>query len=154
MQTLKEKLKEDLKKALMSRDIVKRSLIQVILGEVALEDGRGAVGFHLNDDGILAVLKKLKKNHEVTKTECEAAGREVPEDILKEIEILNTYLPAQMSKEDVEKIVDSLILEIGATSMKEMGSVMGAFNSKYAGQADGKIVSQIVKEKLNKNVQP
>jgi uncharacterized protein YqeY len=149
MQTLKEKLKEDLKVAMKTGNALKKDLIKVVLGEIALEEGRGKAGFFLNDEGVMSILKKFKNNQEVIKEEYEKLQKEVPADTLKEIEILSSYLPQQMSKEEIEVEVSTIISEVGATSMKEMGKVMGAFNAKHAGKADNKIVSETVKNKLN-----
>ena len=150
MQTLKEKLKEDLKVALKTGDVTKKVLIQVILGEVALEETRGRSDFRMNDDGVISLIKKIKKNQEDTKVGYEEQHRDVPESIIKEIEILNSYLPKQMSYADVEAQVDIIINEIGATSMKDMGQIMKILNDKHKGEFDGKIVAEIVKKQLNK----
>lgn len=149
MQTLKEKLKEDLKIALKTSNVAKKELIKVVLSEISLEEGRGSVGFFLNDEGVMAILKKFKKNQELIKEEYEKLGQPVPEAVTKEIKILESYLPSQMNEEEIGNIVTDLISETGATSMKEMGKVMSAFNAKYAGKADNKIVSQAIKNKLN-----
>lgn len=149
MQTLKEKLKEDLKVALKSGNSLKKELIKVVLGEIAIEEGRGKAGFLLNDEGVMAVIKKEKNSQEIIKAEYEKIQKEVPADVLMEIEILNSYLPQQMTKEEIEAQVVETIKEIGSTSMKDMGQVMKSFNSKYSGKADGKTVSEIVKSKLN-----
>lgn len=148
MQTLKEKLKEDLKVALKNGNSLKKDLIRMILSEVSLEEGRGAVGFLLNDEGVLSVIKKLKKSQEINKEGYEKLQKELPENLIKEIEILNSYLPQQMEEEEIKRIVSELISEVGAESMKDVGKVMSAFNSKYAGKADNKIVSTAVKDCL------
>lgn len=149
MQTLKEKLKEDLKIALKTSNVAKKELIKIVLSEIALEESRGSVGFFLNDEGVMAVLKKFKKNQELIKEGYEKIGQPIPEAVTREIKIIDSYLPSLMSEEEIDKIVVDLISETGATSMKEMGKVMSAFNAKYAGQADNKIVSQTIKNKLN-----
>ena len=149
MQTFKEKLKEDLKVAFKSSNNSKKELIKMILSEVALEEGRGAAGFQLNDEGVMSILKKFKKNLEINKSGYEAQNKEIPQSLFIEMEILDEYLPKVMAKEEIEVIIDALVVETGAASMKDMGKLMGAFNAKYAGKADNKIVSQVVKEKLN-----
>lgn len=151
MQKLKEKLKEDLKVAIKSSNNVKKEIIKLVLSEVALEEKRGAAGFLLNDEGVMAVIKKLKKSCEITKEGYEKQEQEVPSQILDEIAALDSYLPQKMSEEQVVEKVEFIINELNATSMKDMGKVMFKFNSDYCNQADGKIVSQIVRAKLTEN---
>ena len=149
MSTLKEKLKEDLKASIKSSNGLRRELIKVILGEIAIEEGRGRAGFFLNDEGVLAILKKAKKNQELVKEGYEISNREVPEDTIKEIEIIESYLPTQMSEDQIRMLVSDIIEEFGECSIKDMGRIMAKFNSEFPGKANGKTVSQIVKEKLN-----
>lgn len=149
MQTLKEKLKEDLKTAFKTSDNSKKELIRMILSEIALEEGRGAAGFSLNDEGVLSVIKKMKKNSEAIVEGCKESGREIDNKILKEIEILNSYLPKQLTEDQIKMLVADIMEELGANSIKDMGKIMSKFNSEFPGQADGKIVSQIVKNRLN-----
>jgi len=148
MQTLKEKLKEDLKVSIKSSDISKKELVKVILSEISLEEKRGAAGFSLNDEGVTAVIKKMKKNAETIKEECKKVGKEIDPSVLKEIEILDSYLPKQLSEDQIKMLVADIMEELGTNSIKDMGKIMSKFNSQFAGQADGKIVSQIVKERL------
>ena len=151
MQTLKEKLKEDLKVALKTGNYVKKDLIKVILSEISIEEGRGAANFFLNDEGILSVIKKIKKNQEELLEKSKNIGRSETEieAIEKEIKILNLYLPVQMTEEEIELAVEHIIESLGASSMKEMGLVMNKFSTDYPGLADGKIVSKYVKSKLS-----
>jgi len=146
--TLKEKLKEDLKMSIKNSDSLKKNLLRVVLGEIALEETSGRAAFILNDDGVMSIIRKSKGSLELTKAECVKYQKPISEDIDKEIAILEVYLPKQMSKEEIQTEVAIVITEIGATSIKEMGLVMKAFNVKFAGKADGKTVSEIVKEKL------
>lgn len=148
MQTLKEKLKEDLKVAIKSSDNLKKELIKVILGEITLEESRGASRFTLNDEGVMAILKKARKNQDITKEGYAARNEELPIFVLKEIEILDSYLPELMSEDQIKMIISQIIEDTGASSMKDMGKVMAEFNSQYAGKADNKFVSQYIKEKL------
>jgi hypothetical protein len=148
MQTLKEKLKEDLKVSIKSSDTTKKELVKVILSEISLEEKRGAAGFFLNDEGVTAVIKKMKKNAETIKEECNKIGKAIDPSVFKEIEILDTYLPKQLSEDQIKMLVADIMEELGTSSIKDMGKIMTKFNSQFAGQADGKIVSQIVRERL------
>ncbi len=150
-QTLKEKLKEDLKVALKTGNSIKKNIIKVILSEVALEEGRGSASFFLNDEGVLSVIKKCKKSQETIKEGYEKLKKEIPEEVLKEIKILDSYIPQQMSEDIIQEQINAMIEETGCDTMKDMGMLMTMFNKKFAGKADNRIVSQILREKLNGN---
>jgi len=149
MQTLKEKLKEDLKISIKNSNSLKKNLLRVVLGEIALEETSGKAAFILNDEGVMSIIRKSKSSLELTKAECKKFQKPIPEEVDKEIAILDTYLPQQMVEEEIKTEIAAIITEIGATSMKEMGLVMKAFTAKFSGKADGKLVSTIVREKLN-----
>jgi uncharacterized protein YqeY len=153
MQTLKERLKEDLKIAIKTSNSVKKDLLKVILSEIAAEEGRGKIGHFLNDEGVISILKKFKKNQEelIEKYKIDNRSEIEIESAKKELFILEFYFPQQMSEDEIKSEITSIIDEIGATSMKDMGKVMNSFNYKHAGKADGRLVSEIVKDKLNGN---
>jgi len=99
---------------------------------------------------MLAIVAKEVKKRRESLPEYEKAGRQdIVDNLNKEIAILEVYMPEQLSEEDIRKIVIETIEEVGATSPKDMGKVMQGVRAKTAAQADGKVVSQIVKEELN-----
>ena len=149
MQTLKEKLKEDLKVSWKSGESVKKDLIRVILGEISLEEKSRTTAFLLDDEGVTSILKKAKKNHELTKEGYEKEKREVPDVLFREMEIIDSYLPKQLSEEQIKVLLVDIVEEFGECSIKDMGKIMAKFNAEFPGQADGKIVAKIVKEKLS-----
>ena len=101
------------------------------------------------EEECIAVLKKLAKQRKESIEQFGAAGRQDLVDAeTKELKLLETYLPQQMSREQIEKIVTEVIAETGAKSVKEMGAVMKAVQAKTAGSADNKLVSEIIKSKL------
>ena len=96
----------------------------------------------------LTLIKEVKKRKESV-AEYENAGRQdIADNLKREIEILSKYLPEQLSEEEIAKMVDEAIAESGAASPRDMGKVMGLLRPKTQGKADGKVVSDIVKEKL------
>lgn len=103
----------------------------------------------LPDSDVLKIIQKLVKEREDTAQIYMDANRpELANKELSEAAVLKTYLPKQLSVEEVAAIVESVIAEIGATSMKDMGKVMGAVNQRVKGQSDGKTISFIVKTLL------
>ncbi|SHG91001.1 GatB/YqeY domain-containing protein [Tepidibacter thalassicus] len=145
--SLKSKLMDDLKLAMKEKDQVKKSVITLIRSAVKQYEVDNRI--ELDDDGVIDIVSKQMKQRKDALEEFKKAGRE---DLIaqteSEIEILKTYLPAQLSDEEVEKIVVETIGEISASSMKDMGKVMSAIMPKVKGKADGKIVNQLVKKHL------
>ncbi len=104
----------------------------------------------LEDNEILDIIAKQHKQRKDALADFVKAGRDdLIETTNQEIAIIKKYLPEQLSREEIEKIVDETIEEVGATSMKEMGKVMGKLMPKVKGVADGKVVNEIVREKLS-----
>lgn len=145
---LKEKLMDDLKAAMKDKDIIRKNTVQMVRSAILQFEKDNLC--ELDDDGILDVIaKELKKRRDVL-PEYEKSGREdLIADMNREIETLLAYLPAQLTKEELEVIVIDAIAEVGATSMKDMGKIMAAVMPKTRGRADGKMINAIVKEKLS-----
>ena len=133
--TLKEQITAGIKEAIKAKDDVKKGILRVIKAEISREEG----GLKDLDDA--AIIKLIKKNA----TSLQELGTE---EAKAELAVLEAYLPKQMSEAEIETAITEIIAQTGAENMKDMGKVMGAFNGKYAGLADGSIVSGIVKAKL------
>jgi len=103
----------------------------------------------LTEEEEVKLLQKQVKQRKDSAAIYKEQGREdLAEPELKQAAIIETFLPAQLSEEEVAKVVDEIIAQTGAESMKDMGKVMGMTNKKLAGQADGKTISSIVKQRL------
>jgi hypothetical protein len=144
---MKEELLQDLKEAMKNKDTLKKDTITMLRAAILqVEKDSQKV---LNDDEICAIVAKEVKKRKESVKEYEDAGREdIAENLKKEVEILSKYLPEQLTEEDIVKLVDEAIVESGAASPRDMGKVMSILRPKTAGKADGKLVSDIVKEKL------
>lgn len=144
---MKDELLQDLKEAMKQKDTLKKDTITMLRAAILqVEKDSQKV---LTDDEICAVVAKEVKKRKESIKEYEEAGREdIAENLKREIEILSKYLPEQLTQEEIEKIVDEAIAKSGAQSPKDMGKVMGILRPQTAGKADGKLVSDIVKEKL------
>ena len=106
----------------------------------------------LADADALKIISKLAKQGKETATTYTQAGRQDLADAeLAQVEVLESYLPKQLSQEEIEAEVKMIIAEVGATSMKEMGKVMGTASKQLAGKADGRVISEIVKKLVKDN---
>ncbi|HEY4695083.1 MAG TPA: GatB/YqeY domain-containing protein [Candidatus Nanoarchaeia archaeon] len=141
------KLQEDMKTAMMARDEIKLSTVRFLLADIKnyqIEKQR-----ELTDEEVISVIERQVKRHRESIEGFEKGGRrELAEKEKKELSILQTYLPAQVSEEEVRKAVDDAIESTGAATIAEMGKVMGALSGLH-GKADFSLVSQLVKEKLS-----
>ncbi len=146
--SLKEKLMLDLKDAMKEKDTIRKNTVQMVRSAILQFEKDNLC--ELDEEGVLDVIaRELKKRRDVL-PEYEKSGRDdLIKGISREIEILLTYLPKQLTKEELEVIVSDAVAEVGATSMKDMGKIMAAVMPKVKGRADGKMINAIVKEKLS-----
>ena len=144
---MKEELLQDLKDAMKNKDTLRKDTITMLRAAILqVEKDSQKV---LNDDEICAIVAKEVKKRKESVKEYEDAGREdIADNLKKEIEILSKYLPEQLTEDEIRKMVEDAIVESGAASPRDMGKVMSILRPKTAGKADGKLVSDIVKEKL------
>jgi len=143
-----EQINEELKNSLKNGDKFKLSVLRMIKSALQLE----AINkkSELKDEDVLTVLKRQVKQRNDSLNEFERLGKmEAADDLRKEIEIINAYLPEEASIEQINAMVEEAFAEINPTSMKEMGSVM-KYVTEHLKNADMTKVSQIVKEKLSK----
>jgi uncharacterized protein YqeY len=149
---MKEQLSEDLKAAMRARDAVRlrtiRSLRAALL-EKEIEEREGGEA-ELTEQQELAVLHKQAKQRRDAMEQYEAAGREdLAEKEREELAIIKTYLPEQLDDDGIRSVVNEIIEETGASSMKDMGRVMGPAMQRLRGRADGRRVNEIVRERLS-----
>lgn len=145
---LKTKIEQDFLEAYKAH---KDDLVSVLrMLKSSFKNQEIALGHSLSDEEAIRVIKKEAKQREDSASEFAKGGRQELADKEKsELAILNTYLPEQMNIAELKTIVEATIVDLGATSMADMGKVMGAVNAKVAGRADGGTISGIVKEILN-----
>lgn len=147
--TLFDQISEDIKSAMKAHEKVRLETLRNIK-KVFLE-AKTAPGANdtLTDADALKIISKLAKQGKETATTYTQAGRQDLADAeLEQVEVLESYLPKQLSAEEIEAEVKKIIAEVGATSMKEMGKVMGTASKQLAGKADGRVISEIVKKLL------
>ena len=149
--SLRERFTQEMKDAMKGGDKSRLAAIRMI--QAALKDrdieARGA-GKEVSEEDILALLQKMVKSRQESLTMYEQAGREdLAATERGEISVIQSFLPAQMSDEDVKAAIAAAITETGATAMKDMGKVVGALKAKFTGQMDFAKASALVKAALN-----
>ena len=145
---MRERILNDLKKAMLAQDKKTLSVIRMIKGAMQMEELNKKR--ELTDDEVISVISKQIKTRKESIIEYEKGNRQDLIDLTQEeIEILNKYMPEQLSEEEIKKIIDEIFKELNPTSIKYMGRVMKEATSKLKGRADNSLVSSIIKEKLN-----
>lgn len=145
---MKNKILEDLKLAMKAQDKEKLSVVRMVKGAIQMEELNKK--HELNDDEVIAIISKQIKSRKEAIVEFEKANRnDLVEQNQKEIGILNTYMPEQLSEEEVNKIIDDAFSKINPTSERDMGKIIGSISPLLKGKADMGNVSKIVKEKLS-----
>jgi len=146
---LKEKLNEDMRKALRKKEVLRLSTIRLLLAAIKnLEIAKGK-DKELKESELLGALSsEAKKRKEAIEGYKRGKREELVEKETRELEIIKEYLPEELSPEELEKIIEETIEEVGARDLKDMGKAMGAVMGKTKGRADGKVVNQMVRERL------
>ena len=150
--SLKQQIEEKLNSALKAKDKNTYPTLRLIISAIKDAEiaGRSKGVKEIADNDINAILKKMVKQRNESCEVYKKAGRdELLKSELKEIEIINAFLPKQLSEEETKKICQETIKSVGASSMKDMGKVMGALKAKHADTIDFSKVSLIIKELLN-----
>jgi uncharacterized protein YqeY len=146
---LEEKIFSDYKEAMKARDTLKSSVLSFLRAEflnVAVAKKKNA----LDDAEAVAVIKKQIKQRQDSIEQFSKGGRqEMADKEKKEQEILKAYLPAEMPAEEINRVIEEAIAATSASGIKDMGKVMKEVNSRIAGKADGKLVSDLVRERLS-----
>ena len=150
--SLKIQIEEKLNQALKAKDKNKYPTLRLVVSAIKDAEiaGRSKGQKEMTDGDIKAILKKMIKQRNESCEVYQKAGRnELLENETKEIEVISVFLPKQLSEEETKKICEDVIKSVGASSMKDMGKVMGALKSKYSDTLDFSKVSSIIKELLN-----
>jgi hypothetical protein len=147
---LEERILKEYQEAMKARDTLKSTLLSSLRAEMvnaAIKEKKDK----LDDNGIIAVIRKQIKQHQDSIEQFEKGGRaDLVEKEKRELEILKSYLPQQLSDEEIKKIIDEVILATGAQGPKDIGRVMKEVMSKIGQGADPKLVSDLVKARLFK----
>ena len=145
---IREKITADVKSAMLAKDSVKLNTLRFLQSAIKNKeiDSRPTP---ITADDVMAVIKKLVKQRKESIEQFTTANRmDLADQESAELKVLEAYMPTQMRQADVEKIVNDVIASVGAKSVKDMGTVMKETQARTAGQADGKMISEIIKAKL------
>ena len=146
---LKETLKSDLTEAIRSSDKVVSGTIRMVLTAITNEEVSGKEARVLTQDEIITVLsREAKKRREAAEEFAKANRPDKSAEEKAEGEVIAKYLPAQLSEEDIKKMIAAAVASTGAAGPGDMGKVMGAIKGQIAGKADGSLVSSLVKAAL------
>jgi len=146
---LKETLKSDLTEAIRSSDKVVSGTIRMVLTAITNEEVSGKEARVLSDEEIITVLsREAKKRREAAEEFAKAGRTDRAADEKAEGEVIAKYLPAQLSEDDIKKLIVDAVASTGAAGPADMGKVMGVIKPKIAGKADGGLVSSLVKAAL------
>ncbi len=142
---LKEKLMEELKNAMKNKDEIRKNTVQMVRAAILqIEKDKG---IQVEDDKILEIIaKEVKTKRDALKDFERAQRQDLIDQTNKEIEILQEYLPKQLSREEIKVELEKIINKIGATSMKDMGAIMKEAKAKMGASADGKTINEVAKE--------
>jgi len=148
--SLLQNLTDELKAAMRAKDVLKLEALRAIKSAVLLAKTSGVGDAELSEEDEIKLLQKLVKQRKDSAGIYREQNREdlaAPEDA--QAEVIAQFLPEQLSEEAIEKIVDDIITKTDALGMKDMGKVMGMASKEMVGKADGKTISNIVKQKLS-----
>lgn len=145
---LEQQIQKDIMEAMKAHNTVRTNAVRAIKSEILLAKTSGA-GAEITDGDVIKLIQKLIKQRKESAAMYAQGGRQdLADNELAEAAEMEGYLPKQLSEAEVEEIVKGIIAENGASSMADMGKVMGLATKKLAGQADGRTVSTIVKKLL------
>ncbi|MFT7860560.1 MAG: GatB/YqeY domain-containing protein [Sulfurimonas sp.] len=146
--SLRETINQDLKEAMKAKDVKKRDALRLLTSafkQIEVDERK-----ELNDDDVIKIIQKQIKSRNDSAAQYKDAGREdLMDKELEEITYYEPYLPKQLSDDELSEALKTIIANVGATSMKDMGKVMGAASKELAGKADGKRINECVKTLLS-----
>lgn len=148
--SLEKKIMPAMKEAMKAKDQTRLAALRAVKSELLLAKTSGSDAELSGDDEIKLLQKLVKQRKDSARIFQEQGREDLAEPELAQAEVLSEFLPEQMGEDEIRTIVQQVIKETEASSMKDMGKVMGRANQLMAGKAEGRIISTIVKEELNK----
>lgn len=147
--SLEKQLMEQMKAAMKSKDAVALQALRSVKSAILLAKTENGAANELTEDQEMKILQKqVKQRKDSAAVFVEQGRQDLADPELAEAAIIEQFLPEALSDDEIEKVVVETIAKVGATSMKDMGKVMGIVSKQLAGQADGKTISTFVKKNL------
>ncbi len=148
--SLIQKIDADIKKAMLAKEKDKLEALRAVKNAILVQRTEKGASEELDEQTELKILQKLVKQRKESAEIYHEKGRtEMAEQEMQQAEVIQQYLPEQMSEDQIKEKIKQIVDQTGASSMKDMGKVMGVASKQLAGKADNKIISQIVKEILS-----
>jgi len=146
----KLQLQEELKQSMLARDEFKTSVLRMLISAIGYSEIQKGLGYQASEEDVMSAIEKQVKQRKDSIEQYEKAGRnDLADKENKELQLLKKYLPEQMEEEEIRNLIREAISQTGATTMADMGKVMGVLMPKTKGKADGSLVSKIVREQLS-----
>ncbi len=141
-------IEQDMKQALKAKETLKLETLKTVKSDIMYEKAK--TGEEVPEEKVLEIVTRAAKRRKESATEFTKGGREeLAEKEIQELAIIETYLPAQMSDEEIAAVIDKTISDMGATGKQDFGKVMGPIMAQLKGKADGAVVKKILTEKLS-----
>ena len=146
---LENKINESIKDSMKSKDSIRLESLRAIKSAILLEKTKTGTKDQVEEEIILKILQKMvKQRNESAKIYIEQEREELAEVEISQAKIISEFLPEQLSESELSEIIDSVIIDLNAESMKDMGKVISNVNLKVSGRAEGRVIAEMVKNKL------
>ena len=146
---IEEKINESIKDSMKEKNSLRLDSLRAIKSAILIEKTKSGSKDQVEESVILKILQKMvKQRNDSAKIYLEQNRKELAEVEMSQANIISEFLPTQLSQSKLSEIIDMVIEEVGAESMKDMGKVISKVNGKVSGQAEGRVIAEIVKKKL------
>lgn len=146
---IEEKINESIKDSMKEKNIIRLDSLRAIKSAILIEKTKSGSKDQIEESVVLKILQKMvKQRNDSAKIYLEQNRKELAEVEVSQANIISEFLPTQLSQSELSEMIDKVIEEVGAESMKDMGKVISKVNEKVSGQAEGRVIAEIVKKKL------
>ena len=146
---IEEKINESIKDSMKEKNRLRLDSLRAIKSAILIEKTKSGSKVQIEESVILKILQKMvKQRNDSAKIYLEQNRKELAEVEVSQANIISEFLPTQLSESELSEMIDKVIEEVGAESMKDMGKVISKVNERVSGQAEGRVIAEIVKKKL------
>jgi|TARA_B100000965_G_scaffold50336_1_gene37046 uncharacterized protein YqeY len=146
---IEEKINESIKDSMKEKNRLRLDSLRAIKSAILIEKTKSGSKDQIEESVVLKILQKMvKQRNDSAKIYLEQNRKELAEIEVSQANIISEFLPTQLSESELSEIIDKVIEEVGAESMKDMGKVISKVNERVSGQAEGRVIAEIVKKKL------
>ena len=146
---IEEKINESIKDSMKEKNRLRLDSLRAIKSAILIEKTKSGSKDQIEESVVLKILQKMvKQRNDSAKIYLEQNRKELAEIEVSQANIISEFLPTQLSESELSEIIDKVIKEVGAESMKDMGKVISKVNERVSGQAEGRVIAEIVKKKL------